>query len=160
LNLPNGQLAELAHQGMSLIIREKFNGQEFENLAHLFQRLFAFEGQLRAMHKEKYLTGTVAMSDPYDADFDEDDPEVTTTEWTLGKAPISCPWVKETESAYDFDVQKANKIFDLLLEKKQLKLPANHMIPSAREFKGKKYCKFHNITNHNTNECRILCMHI
>jgi hypothetical protein len=41
--------------------------------------LFSFEGQLRAMHKEKYLTGTAAMSDPYDADFDEDDPEVTTT---------------------------------------------------------------------------------
>jgi hypothetical protein len=68
--------------------------------------------------------------------------------------------VKEIESAYDFDVKKADKIFDLLLEKKQLKLPANHMIPSAREFKGKKYYKFHNITNHNTNECKIFRLHI
>jgi hypothetical protein len=82
LNLPNGQLAELAHQGMSLIIREKFNGQEFENLAHLFERFSTFEGQLRAMRKEKYLMGTATMSDPYDADFNEDDLEVTTTEWT------------------------------------------------------------------------------
>jgi len=81
-------------------------------------------------------------------------------EWTWGKAPVSCPWVKETESAYDFDVKKANKIFDLLPEKKQLKLPANHMIPSAGELRGKKYCKFHNATNHNTNECRIFCLHI
>ena len=35
LNLSDGQLAELALQGISPVIREKFNGQEFENLAHL-----------------------------------------------------------------------------------------------------------------------------
>ena len=63
--------------------------------------------------------------------------------------------MKETESAYDFDIKKADKIFDLLLEKKQLRLPTNHMIPLAGELKGKKYYKFHNATNHNTNECRI-----
>jgi hypothetical protein len=34
------------------------------------------------------------------------------------------------------------------------------MIPSARELKGKKYCKFHNATNHNTNECKIFRLHI
>ena len=120
----------------------------------------AFEGQLRTMRKEKYLKGTTAVADPYDANFDEEDPEVKTVEWTWGKVPISCPWVKETESAYDFDIKKADKIFDLLLEKKQLKLPANHVIPSSGELKGKKYCKFHNATNHNTNECRIFSHHI
>ena len=83
------------------------------------------------MCKEKYLKGTVAMSDVYDANSDEDDPEVAITEWTWGKAHVSCPWVKETESAYDFDVKKAYKIFDLLLEKKHLKLPTNHVIPLA-----------------------------
>jgi hypothetical protein len=36
LNLSDGQLADLALQGMSPVIREKFNGQEFENLANLF----------------------------------------------------------------------------------------------------------------------------
>ena len=112
------------------------------------------------MHKEKYLKGTTAMSNPYDADSDEDDLEVTTAEWTWGKAPVSCPWVKEIESAYDFDVKKADKIFDLLLENKQLKLPKYHVIPSAGELKGKKYFKFHNATNHNTNECRIFRLHI
>jgi hypothetical protein len=34
------------------------------------------------MRKEKYLKCTAAMSDPYDADSDEDDPEVATAEWT------------------------------------------------------------------------------
>ena len=145
---------------MSPILREKFNGQEFENLDHLVQRVSTFEGQLRTMRKEKYLKGIAAMSDPYDVDFDEEDPEVVATEWTWGKAPISCPWVKEIESAYDFDIKKADKIFDLLLENKQLKLPKYHVIPSAGELKGKKYFKFHNATNHNTNECRIFRLHI
>jgi hypothetical protein len=54
----------------------------------------------------------------------------------------------------------ADKIFDLLLEKKQLRLTANHVIPPAGELKGKKYYKFHNATNHNTNECRIFRLHI
>jgi hypothetical protein len=68
--------------------------------------------------------------------------------------------VKKLENTYDFYAKKADKIFDLLLEKKQLKLPANHVIPSAEELKGKKYCKFHNANNHNTNKCRIFCFHI
>ena len=68
--------------------------------------------------------------------------------------------MKEIENTYDFDVKKANRIFDLLLEIKQLRLPANHVIPSAEELKGKKYYKFHNATNHSTNECRIFRFHI
>ena len=34
------------------------------------------------------------------------------------------------------------------------------MIPLAEELNWKKYCKFHNATNHNTNECRIFHLHI
>jgi len=100
------------------------------------------------------------MIDPYDADSDGDDPEATITKWTWGKAPISCPWVKESKNTYDFDVKKANRIFDLLLEKKQLRLPINHVIPSTEELKEKKYYRFHNATNHSTNECRIFRFHI
>ena len=88
------------------------------------------------------------MTDPYDADSDGDDLEVAIAERTWGKAPVSCPWVKEIENIYDFDVKKADRIFDLLLERKQLRLPVNHVIPSAKELKGKKYYKFHNATTH------------
>ena len=43
-------------------------------MAHLVQRVSAFENQHRAMRKEKYLKGTTATTDPYDADSDGDDP--------------------------------------------------------------------------------------
>jgi len=51
----------------------------------------AFESQHQTLRKEKYLKGTAAMTDPYDADSDGDDPEVAMAEWMWGKAPISCP---------------------------------------------------------------------
>ena len=63
----------------------------FESLAHLVQRVSAFENQHRTLRKEKYLKGTAAMTDPYDVDSDGDDLEVAIVEWTWGKAPVSCP---------------------------------------------------------------------
>jgi len=78
--MSKGQLAELALQGMSPVIREKFNGKEFKNLAHLIQRVSAFEDPLWTMHKEKYLKSIAAMSNPYDVDSNEDDLEVATVE--------------------------------------------------------------------------------
>jgi hypothetical protein len=100
------------------------------------------------------------MTDPDDVDSNGDDPKVAITKWTWGKAPVSYPWVKESKNTYDFNVKKVDKIFNLLLEKKQLRLLINHVIPLAKKLKGKKYCKLHNATNHNTNKCRILRFHI
>ena len=159
LNLSDGQLAGLALQGKPPLITEKFEGQDFENLAHLVQRVSAFESQHWTLRKEKYLKGIAAVIEPYDADSDEDK-EVATSKWTWDKAPVSCPWVKDKENTYDFDVKKADRIFDLLLKKKQLRLPTNHVIPSTEELKEKKYYKFHNDTNHNTSECRVFRVHV
>ena len=50
--------------------------------------------------------------------------------------------MKQIENTYDFDVKKADKIFDLLLEKKQLRLPTNHMIPRLKNLKGKSTASF------------------
>jgi len=82
LNLSDGQLVELPLQGMSPLIKEKFDGLEFESLAHLVQRVSAFESQHQTLRKEKYLKGTAAISDPYDANSDGDDPEVAIAKWT------------------------------------------------------------------------------
>ena len=82
MNLSDGQLAELALQGMSPLVREKFDGQEFESLTHLVQRVSAFESHHRSLRKEKYLKGTATMTNPYDADSDGDDLEVAIAEWT------------------------------------------------------------------------------
>ena len=101
------------------------------------------------------MKGTAAIVGPHDADSEDEEVEVDATEWTWRKSIVSCPWAKEMKSTYNFDIKKADKIFDLLLEKNQLKLSSNHVIPSAGKLKGKRYCKFHNATTHSTNECSL-----
>lgn len=50
--------------------------------------------------------------------------------------------MKEKESAYDFDIKKADKIFNLLLEKKQLKLPQIMLFLRLESSKGKSTTSF------------------
>jgi len=76
-------------------------------------------------------------------------------EWTRNKKPVSYPWVKTSSDRYDFDVTKADKIFELLLQQWQIQLSPNHMIPSAEELKRKRYCHWHNSISHSTNDCKI-----
>lgn len=66
-------------------------------------------------------------------------------------------WVKDigNEEIFDFDINKANRIFDLLLQEKQIVLPQNHMNPSVEELKRRKYCKWHNTGSHHTNERKV-----
>ena len=70
------------------------------------------------------------------------------------------PWGKEVEKSYDFNVTKANKLFDFLLEKGQIKLPVNHVILPPDQLKNKKFCKYHKTTSHATNDCWIFWQHI
>ena len=67
---------------------------------------------------------------PYLVDEDDEEQEIAVAEWNWGKKIVMVPnpWGKEVEESYDFDVTKADKLFDFLLEKGQIKLPANHVI--------------------------------
>ena len=55
-----------------------------------------------------------------------------------GANPVPCKWVKQKGlvKGFDFDVAKAEQIFDLLLKEKQLKLPENHKLPTTQELQG------------------------
>ncbi len=90
-------------------------------------------------------------------DDDDDDSEIAVAEWVRSKKVIPCQWVKSSgkEERYDFDITKADKIFDLLLREKQIQLPAGHTIPSAQELGKKRYCKWHNSGSHTTNDCKV-----
>ena len=85
----------------------------------------------------------------------EEEEEIGLAEWVKGKKPISCPFGKKEPEAFGFDTSKVDKIFDLLLQEGQIKLSPYHTIPSAEQLKKMKYCKWHNATSHDTNECKI-----
>ena len=70
------------------------------------------------------------------------------------------PWGREVEESYDFNVTKLDKLFNFLLEKGQIKLPDNLVMLPPDQLKNKKFCKFHNVTSHSTNECRVFWQHI
>jgi len=55
----------------------------------------------------------------------------------------------------DFDITKADKIFNLLLRGKQIQLPTGHSIPSVDELEKRKYCNWHNTGSHTTNDCKV-----
>jgi hypothetical protein len=57
---------------------------------------------------------------------------------------------------FDFDVSKVEQIFDLLLKKKQLKLPESCKFPTAQELQGRSYCKWRHSFTHNTSNCKEL----
>ena len=75
------------------------------------------------------------MAQAGDSDDSSEEQEVAVAEWTRGANPIPCKWVKQKGlvKGFDFDVAKAEQIFDLLLKEKQLKLPENHKLPTTQE---------------------------
>jgi len=68
---------------------------------------------------------------------------------------VTCPFGKKEPEQYGFDITKADKIFNLLLSEGLIKLKPYHKIPSENELKNMKYCKWHNATSHDTNECKV-----
>jgi hypothetical protein len=85
----------------------------------------------------------VTLIDTEDAEDSGDDQKVAVAEWTRGANPVSYKWVKQQGSVkgFDFDMSKVEQIFDLLLKKKQLKLPEGCKPPTAQELQGRLYCK-------------------
>src|SRR5512140_2553331 len=62
---------------------------------------------------------------------------------------------RQSEVKYSFDVAKCDKIFDYLLQEKQIRLPKGHIIPSQEELKRRAYCKWHDSHSHSTNDCNV-----
>ena len=87
---------------------------------------------------------------------EEEQQTVASAEWIQNnKKPVTCPFGKKEPESYGFDITKSDKIFVLLLSEGLIKLKPYHKIPSEEELKNMKYCKWHNATSHDTNECKV-----
>ena len=51
------------------------------------------------------------------------------------KKSMSCPFGHKEPEKFAFDITKADRIFDFLLQEGQIKLSPNHVIQSAEELK-------------------------
>jgi hypothetical protein len=94
---------------------------------------------------------------------DDKEADMCVAEWNWGSKskPSVCSGLKLTsksrqdEIRYTFDITKCVRIFDYLLQEKQIKLPSNHVIPPLEELKNHAYCKWHNSYSHATNNCNV-----
>jgi hypothetical protein len=74
---------------------------------------------------------------------DDEEANMCVAEWSWGSK--SKPFVRSSlklaskswqdEMRYTFDVAKCDRIFDYLLQEKQIKLSSNHVIPSSEQLK-------------------------
>lgn len=112
------------------------------------QRVSTHESRFHEIRKERYRK-RFANVKAYSMDSDEKE-EVDLAEWTRNKSPIFGCWIKVSHEKFSFDVTKADKIFDVLLEKGQLQLSPNYTISLAKELNKNRYFKFHNLISHDT----------
>jgi hypothetical protein len=151
LNLGDKQLAELAFRGLLPTLRDKYASHDFESLSQLVSRMSqetanSYEPRRNFQKKVSYVDYS---------DSEDEDNMIGLAEWVKGKKTVSCPFDKKEPEKFGFDITKADKIFDLLLQQGLIKLSQFHAIPSAEELKRMKYCKCLNATSHDTNACKI-----
>ena len=155
LVLDDRQLADLAFQGLLPHIRDKYASQEFKSLSHLVQRIS--DQDIKPFEPKRVWNKKVSFVD--EAASSDSDEEPVQLENSFGrvknKKPMSCPFGHKEPEKFAFDITKADRIFDFLLQEGQIKLSPNHVITSAEELKKMKYCKWHNATSHSTNECKV-----
>jgi hypothetical protein len=69
-------------------------------------------------------------------------------------------WIKQAKGTYDFDVTKADKLFEFLVKEGRIKLPEGHFMLRPDGVKEKIYCGFHDRNSHCINDCRVFRMRI
>jgi hypothetical protein len=160
----------MAVAAMLPAVREKLFGMEFDNLGQLSQKLSLMSNQAYGFKKSTRFAKHNDVADIYNqflerADHMEDsddDQEVAAAEIMWGKEPLTMNqrWIKQTKGTYDFDVIKADKLFEFLVKEGRIKLPEGHSMLRPDGVKEKRYCGFHDRKSHSINDCRVFRMRI
>ena len=93
------EAVDLAVLGLAKPIKDLDFQLEFTSLAHMVQKLTAYEHYHPELYQEKFKRH-VNMAQADDSD------EVAVAEWTRGANPVPCKWVKQKGlvKGFDFDV--------------------------------------------------------
>jgi hypothetical protein len=160
----------MAVAGMLPAIREKLFGMEFDDLGQLLHKLSLMSNQAYGFKKDYRFVKHSDISDIYNqflerADQGEeydDEEEIATAEIVWGKEPLTVNqrWIKQAKGTYDFDVIKADKLFEVLVKEGRIKLSYGHSMLRPDGVKEKRYCGFHDRNSHSINECRVFRMRI
>jgi hypothetical protein len=169
LNVSDKELTDLAYSGLTPHLKDKLESHVFSNDSQVLQwaldcesRAKEFRNFSRSSEKPRNerQVNTIEYSSK-SSDDDEANMSVAESSWGSNTKPFVCSSLKPTsksrqdEMRYTFDVAKCERIFDYLLQEKQIKLPSGHVITLPEQLKNHVYCKWHNSYSHPTNDCNI-----
>ena len=84
----------MAVLGLAKPIKDLAFQLEFTSLAHMVQKLTAYEHYHPDLYQEKFKRH-VNVAQAGDSDDSGEEQEVAVAEWTRGANPIPCKWVKQ-----------------------------------------------------------------
>jgi hypothetical protein len=169
LNIPDDQLVGMAIAGMLPTIREKLFGMEFDDLGQLSHKLSLMSNQAYGFKKDSRFVKHNDIADIYNQFLEMAVRErnmmmkrIAVAEIIWGKEPLTVNhrWIKQAKGTYDFDVTKADKLFEFLVKEGRIKLPDGHSMLRPDGVKEKRYCGFHDRHSHSINECMVFRMRI
>jgi hypothetical protein len=170
LTIAEKDLVDLAFSGLLTRIKDKLEGQEFLDVNQVLQKAFAQENRDKEIkqcsrfndNKNKEENHIVSSLDNDSGSASEEDIDLCVAEWVqVPKSnPIACSAPKPTpakreEIKYTFDVSKCDEIFDVLLQRKLIRVREGHIILPPGELGKVAYCKLHNSFSHSTNDCDV-----
>jgi hypothetical protein len=161
LNILDDQLGGMAVAGMLPAIREKLFRMEFDDLGQLSHRLSLMSNQAYVFKKDSIFVKHNDIAEIYNQFLEradqggecDDEQEIAAAEIVWGKEPLTVNqrWIKLTKGTYDFDVTKADKLFDFLVKEGRIRLPEGHSMLRPDGVKDKKYCGSHDRNSHSIN---------
>jgi hypothetical protein len=92
-----------------------------------------------------------------------DEPSTCVAEWVdVNSAQFVCSALnlvvqnnQQNKIRYTFDISNSDKIFDILVLEKRIRICADRVISSSKELGKCAYCKWHGSFSHNTCDCNV-----
>ena len=92
--ITENEVVDLAVLGLAKPIKDAAFQLEFTSLAHLVQKLTAYEYYHPELYQDKF-KHHVNMAQVEESDDSGEEQEVAVAEWTRGANPVPCKWVKQ-----------------------------------------------------------------
>jgi hypothetical protein len=149
LNISDKDLAVLAYSRLALHLKEKLESHIFFDVSESRAKESRNFPRNSERHRNERHVNMVEFSSELS---DNEEVEMCVAEWSWGakSKPFICSSLKpasksrQDEMRYIFYIAKCYRIFDYLLQEKQIKLPSGHVIPSPEQLKKHACCKWHN----------------
>jgi hypothetical protein len=142
LNIFDKDLTDLAYSGLTPHLKDKLESHVFSDVSQVLQRARDCKSRAKDSRsfprssdkpRNEHHINIVEYSSKF-SDDEETDMCVAEWSWESKSKPFVCSSLKLTsksrqdEMRYTFDVAKCDRIFDYLLQEKQIKLPSGHII--------------------------------